>query len=151
MKLLGKLIQSSNAGMALEAISGVANVLGLGSNATKEQVVERMNNATPEEVEKLTELEAHVAERTMELALENTKDARENYVKNRDYIAGMTAGTVAITFMGSVAAIMVFAFMKIEIPGNMEVLLSTIIGHISGMMSNKVNFFWGASNAEAKK
>ena len=150
MKLLGKLIQSSNAGMALEAISGVANVLGLGSNATKEQVVERMNNATPEEIEKLTELEAHVAERTMELALENTKDAREKYVQNRDYIAGLTAVTVAVSFMGSIAGIMYFAFSQVAIAGNMEVLLSTIIGHISGMMSNKVNFFWGASNSEKK-
>ena len=150
MNLLGKLVMSSNVGMAAEAIGGVAKVLGLGANATRDQVVERMNNATPEEVEKLTELEAHVAERAMELALENTKDAREKYVQNRDYIAGITAVTVAVTFMGSVAAIMVFAFMKIEIPGNMEVLLSTIIGHISGMMSNKVNFFWGASNSEKK-
>ena len=148
MNLLGKLIQSSNAGLALEAVAGVGKVLGLGENASKEEVLDRMKNATPEEVDKLTELEAHVVERGMELALENTKNARENYVKNRDYIAGLTAVSVSISFVGSITAIMFFTYYRVDIPGNMEVLLSTIIGHISGMMSNKVNFFWGASKAE---
>ena len=81
----------------------------------------------------------------------NTADARANYSENKDWIAGLTAGTVALGFLGTIAVILYAILTKVTIDGTFEILLTTILSYLAGMLSNKVNFFWGAAKTEAKK
>ena len=151
MNLIKAMIQGSNAGLAIQAAGAAAKALGLAPDTPPQQVVERIESATPEEQERLSQIEAEVATRTLELAQQNVEDARAKYNENKDWIAYLTGASISVAFLGTIGAILLFVYKGIEIAGTFEILLTSILSYVAGMMSNKVNFFWGASNSEAKK
>ena len=151
MNLIKAAIQAAGGGLAVEALGAATKVLGLAPDTPKEEVIERLENSTPEEREALAKIEARVAERTLELDHKNTQDARESYSENKDWIAGLTAATVAIAFLGTIGVILYAILTEVVIDGTFEILLTTILSYLAGMLSTKVNFFWGAAKTGGKK
>lgn len=119
----------------------------LGDSFGPKLTPDRLANAlagklTPEQRAAINRVEHDYAIKTIELLNQDRDSARKAYVENRDWISGLVALSVCAGFLSMLGGLAYSQIMNQPLE-NRE-FLNLVMGHIMGMLSAVVAFYWGA-------
>lgn len=137
------------AGLAVKALTGA---LGLGDNASKEDVMKAVANATPEQLAAIKKAEQDFMIRMKELDIDvyelDQKDrdsARRRQVDMDDWTPNVLGGVIIAGFFIIVAMVLAGQF-AVE-----TALAGTLVGYVSAKAEQVVAFFFGSSKGSKDK
>jgi len=138
--------------LAGTAVGALASALGLGGDATEQEVAAVIAKATPEQLIEIKKAEHEFASKMKELDVDLTKafiadtsDARHTFGSNQNVF------WLGIVILCSFAAT-VYAVLGGYVPGTVsEVLIGTIIGYVAANSQQVVGYFFGSSQGSADK
>lgn len=137
------------AGLAVKALGGA---LGLGEDATKDDVMKAVAGATPEQLAAIKKADQDFAVRMRELDInvfeldqKDRESARQRQVQTGDKMPNVLGGLILAGFFATVAMVLLGKF-------NVDTALAgTLVGYVSAKAEQVVSFFFGSSTDSRKK
>jgi hypothetical protein len=138
------------AGMATSAVIGA---LGLAPDATKDQVMQAIAAATPEQLLKLKEVEAQLIldlkkldVDLVKISADNTKDARAREVATKDWTPRILAFSIMGLYIGVQAYILGYV-----IPESSINIVMRSLGTLDAAVGLVLGYYFGSSVGSANK
>ena len=143
--------------LAGAATKVVAEAIGLGSDASDEQLAATLAGATPDQLLALKNADQEFQLRMQELGLknletlaaldvENTKDARALQRETRSKIPAVLATIITLGFFGILAGMMTGHLHPTE-----QQAMLIMLGALGAAWGSVVNFYFGSSNSSQNK
>jgi hypothetical protein len=138
------------AGMATSAlITG----LGLAPDATKDQVLQAVAGATPEQLIKIKEIESKLILDLKALdvdlekiAVDNTKDARAREIATKDWTPRVLAGLIVGLYIGVQYYVLAYVLQ----PEQINIVMRSL-GTLDAALGLVLGYYFGSSASSAKK
>lgn len=138
------------AGMATTAIIGA---LGLAPDASKEQVMQAIAAATPEQLIKLKEVEAQLIldlkrldVDLVKVSADNTKDARAREVATKDWTPRLIAFLIVGLYIGVQAYVLGYVIPE----GSLNIVMRSL-GTLDAALGLVLGYYFGSSVGSANK
>ena len=138
------------AGMATTAIIGA---LGLAPDASKEQVMQAIAAATPEQLIKLKEVEAQLIldlkrldVDLVKISADNTKDARAREVATKDWTPRLIAFLIVGLYIGVQAYVLGYVIPE----GSLNIVMRSL-GTLDAALGLVLGYYFGSSVGSANK
>lgn len=138
-------------------VKAAAKALGLGDDATKEDVAEAMREATPDQLLALKKADQEFALKMQELGIKEVTDlerinaddrasARAREIAVKDKTPMILAFSIAIGFL-AVLALMMFSVM----PSSGHDALLVMLGYLGGAFTAVVSYYFGSNKDSSRK
>jgi hypothetical protein len=138
------------AGMATTA---VINALGLAPDASKEQVMQAIAGATPEQMLKLKEVEAQLIldlkkldVDLVKISADNTKDARAREIATKDWTPRVLAFAIMALYIGVQAYVLGYVVPEASIN-----IVMRSLGTLDAAVGLVLGYYFGSSVGSASK
>jgi len=138
------------AGMATTA---VISALGLAPDATKDQVMQAIAAATPEQLIKLKEVEAQLIldlkkldVDLVKISAENTKDARAREIATKDWTPRVLAFSIMALYIGVQAYVLGYVIPE----GSINIVMRSL-GTLDAAVGLVLGYYFGSSVGSANK
>lgn len=150
--MIGTAIGGPFGGLAAKAVT---TALGVDANSTDDQIVEAMQNASPEQFAALKSAENDFKIQMRELGIkEDALHAQDrDSARKREIALGgdMTMKTMAITTVVGFFIFIGYLLAKGTPAGMDKTLLGMIIGYVVGLVQQVYNYFFGSSKGSKDK
>lgn len=142
-----------------QAVQAAVGLFGLGDDATKDDLLQAVSKATPEQLAALRKIDADFAVRMRELDVDLAKvnagdrdSARKREVDSGDSRTPRGLATAStVTFFGCVAFVFYCVIMGYPVDATWATLVGAVIGYAAANIQSVYNYYFGSSSGSDGK
>ena len=142
-----------------QAVQAAVGLFGLGDDATKDDLLQAVSKATPEQLAALRKIDADFAVqmKTLEVDLHRIHAGDRDSARNRESATGDSITpralsiSSAVTFFGCVAFVFYCVIKGYPVDATWATLVGAVIGYAAANIQSVYNYYFGSSSGSDGK